>query len=259
MQKYIDINSDAGESFGAYRIGNDEEVFKYITSATIACGFHAGDPSIMRYSVLLAKKHGVGIGPHPGLPDLLGFGRRMIDITPKEAADYTVYQIGALQAFAKAEDMYLSHVKFHGFFYELLAKDKKLADPAVEAILKVDENLILFARPGTELEQSAKRMGLKCAHELAIDRARRSDGGAVSRREPNAVTTDPLEVADRAKMIIKEGKLRAIDGKEINVGTFDSFCVHGDNPNALEILRTLNARLAEIGVKVKSLKDFSKY
>jgi len=257
MQEYIDINSDVGESFGAYKIGEDEEVFKHITSANIACGFHAGDPSVMRYSVSLAKKHGIGVGAHPGLPDLLGFGRRKMDITPKEAADYTTYQIGALQAFAKAEGMSCGHIKFHGsFFTALVTKDKKLADAVVEAILKVDKDLILISRPGTELDESARRLGLRHAPELAVDRARHSDGEPVSRREPNAVTTNALEVADRVERIMKEGKMKAVDGKDISMGPFSSFCIHGDNPNALEVLRMVRARLDEIGVKIRPLKEF---
>jgi len=257
MQKYIDINSDVAESFGAYKMGDDEEVFKYITSANLACGFHAGDPSVMRYSVLLAKKLDVAVGAHPGLPDLWGFGRRKLDITPKEAADYTTYQIGALQAFAKAEGVDLDHVKFHGvFFTSLVAVDRKLADAVVEAILKINTDLILIGRSSSELEESAKRLGLRHAAELAIDRARQSNGVAVSRREANAVTTDPIEVADRAEMIMKEGKMKAIDGKYISIGPISSFSVHGDNPKALEILKLVRGKLDSIGVKVRRLKEF---
>jgi UPF0271 protein len=257
MQEYIDINSDVGESFGAYKIGEDEKVFKYITSANIACGFHGGDPCVMRHTVGLAKRLGVGVGVHPGLPDLLGFGRRKMDVTPQEAADYTTYQIGALQAFAKAAGMSCGHIKFHGsFFTALVAKDKKLADAVVEAILKVNKDLILVSRPGTLLDESARRFGLRYAPEWAVDRARHSDGEPVSRREPNAVTTDPLGVADRVEMIMKEGKMKAVDGKDINIGPFSSFCIHGDNPNALEILNAVRAKLDEIGVNVRPLKEF---
>ena len=257
MQEYIDINSDVGESFGAYTMGNDEQIFKQITSANIACGFHGGDPSVIRDTVLLAKRHGVSVGAHPGYPDLLGFGRRKIDITPKEAADYTTYQIGALQAFAASEDVPFGHVKFHGsFFSHALTKDRKISDAVVEAILKVDRDLILVARPGTELGESARSLGLRHAPELAIDRARHSNGEPISRREPNAVTTDPLEAADRVESIIKEGKMRAVDGKDYHVEPFSSFCVHGDNPNAMAVLSEIRKRLTDIGVKIKPLKEF---
>lgn len=257
MQEYIDINSDVGESFGAYKIGDDEEVFKHITSANIACGFHAGDPSVMRATVLLAKQYGVGVGVHPGLPDLLGFGRRKVDITLKEAADYTTYQIGALQAVAAAEGMPLSHIKFHGAFStHLITKDQKLADAVIEAVAKVDKDLILLIRPGTPLDESCKRFGIRRAAEYAVDRAKLATGESVPRREPNAVTTDPEEVADRVASILQHGKMKAIDGTEITVGPFASFCVHGDNPKALPILDAIKKRLDSIGVQVRPLKEF---
>ena len=257
MEEYIDINSDVGESFGAYKIGNDEEVFKYITSANIACGVHAGDPAVMRSSVLLAKECGIGVGAHPGLPDLLGFGRRKMDITPKEAADYTTYQIGALQAFAKSEDVPLGYLKFHGAFaLYVIQRDEKIAQAVVEAVLKIDENLVLLGRPGTALDEIVKASGLRHAHEFSIDRAKLPNAEPISRKHPKAITTDPEEVADRAERILKERKMTAVDGTDIDVGPFASFCVHGDNPNALEILKVLRKRFTDIGVKLRHFKEF---
>lgn len=257
MQQSIDINSDVGESFGAYKIGNDDEVFKYISSANIACGVHAGDPSVMRYSILLAKKYGIGVGAHPGLPDLLGFGRRKMDITPKEAADYTTYQIGAIQAFAKAEDVPVTYVKFHGAFaLYIVQRDEAIAKSVLEAMLKIDENLILLARPGTAMDQWVKSLGVKHAHEFSIDRGKLPNADPVSRKHPKAISTDPEEVADRVEKILKEGKMTAIDGTEIDVGPFASFCVHGDNPNAVAVLRAVRERLDAIGAKVKHFKEF---
>jgi len=247
MKGKVDLNCDMGESFGAYKLGLDEEVIKHITSANVACGFHAGDPTVMRRTVNLARQHGVAVGAHPGFPDLLGFGRRDLAATPEEAKDYVVYQIGALQAFAGPAR--LQHVKPHGALYNMAARDAGLAKAMVDAVLEVDKNLILVALSGSEWVRIGEKAGLRVASEVFADRAYNPDGSLASRRLPGAVIEDHEQVVSRGVRMATERKVTAINGKDIEVRA-DTICLHGDNPEAVTLAKTLKAKLLAVGVEV---------
>jgi UPF0271 protein len=240
----MDINCDMGESFGVYKLGLDEEVIQYITSANIACGWHAGDPLVMRKTVQMAKENGVAIGAHPGYPDLLGFGRRNMDCTPEEIRDYMIYQIGAIQAFAKALGTKVEHVKAHGNLYLMASSDEKIAASVAQAIASVDPDLIWVVLGGTKgdmLKEVGKRAGLRIAFEGFPDRAYASEGTLISRRQPGAVIKDPEVVAERAWMMAR-GKVIAVDGKEISL-CVHTLCLHGDTPGAVNLVRRIRERL----------------
>jgi len=215
MSKVVDLNCDMGESFGNYKIGQDDEVVKYITSSNIACGFHASDPNVMRYTVKLAKENNVAIGAHPGFPDLQGFGRRKMDIPPKEVKNIITYQVGALQAIAKTEGMILQHVKPHGALYNTIVNDKKLGQAVAETILEIDENIILVGLANSEIIDIALKLGLKVAREGFADRAYNSDGTLVRRSIPGALISDPNLIAQRVIKMIDQQKVETIDGKII--------------------------------------------
>ncbi|MBA7547439.1 5-oxoprolinase subunit A [subsurface metagenome] len=255
MSKVIDLNCDMGESFGNYKIGQDEEVIKYITSSNIACGFHAGDPNVMRYTVKLAKENNVAIGAHPGLPDLQGFGRRNMDITPKEAKNLIIYQIGALQAIAKSEGLNLQHVKPHGALYHMVASDKKLGQAVAEAILEIDKDLILVCLAGSEIIDIALKLGLRVAREGFADRAYNSDGTLVKRNIAGSVINEPKRITNRILKMIHQQKIDTIDGKTINLHA-DTICLHGDNKNALNIIKAIRKTLVKEKIKVADLKYF---
>ncbi len=254
----IDMNSDVGESFGVYKLGLDEEVIPHITSANIACGFHGGDPGVMRKTVSLAKQFGVEVGAHPGFPDLMGFGRRNIDATLEEIQDYVVYQIGALQAFALSHGLRLQHVKTHGSLYNMAVANPKISEAIAEAVAKVDREIILVVLASSKREPLAemgKRYGIRIAFEAFPDRAYNRDGSLVSRREKGAVIKDHEVVAKRAlKMALKE-KVIAIDGTEIELRA-DTLCVHGDNPAAVQIVKGIRESLKAAGVEVTPMKNF---
>jgi len=251
----MDINCDMGESFGAYKLGLDEEVIKYITSANIACGYHAGDPLVMERTVSLAKDHGVSVGAHPGFPDLMGFGRRNIDATLAEIRGYVTYQIGALQAFAKAQGVRVEHVKPHGALYLMAVEDEGMSEAIVEAIASVDKDLIFVALAGSKGEKMTRigeRIGLRVAYEAFPDRAYTPEGTLVSRRQPGAVIKDPDMVAQRALMMAKEGKVVAIDGTKIVLRP-ETLCVHGDTPGAVNLVKNIRETLTQAGVEVTCL------
>ena len=189
MKKFVDLNSDLGESFGAYKIGLDEEVLKYVSSANIACGWHAGDPIVMRKTVEAAYKNSVGIGAHPGFFDIMGFGRRNMTISPDEMKQYTIYQLGALYGFVKAAGAKMQHVKPHGAMYNMAAKDGKLARAIIEGIWEVDRDLIVLGLAGSEMVNAAVEKGLKAANEVFADRAYNSDGTLVARSLPGSMIT----------------------------------------------------------------------
>jgi UPF0271 protein len=249
----LDINCDMGESYGAWTMGNDEALMPYVTSASIACGWHAGDPQVMRRTVTLANTHGVRIGAHPGYPDLLGFGRRPMQLSPGQAKDYLLYQIGALAAFAKAQGLRLQHVKPHGALYTVAAKDRALSEEIAEAVVEADPTLILVGPPESELVRAGQAAGLRVAREGFGDRAYDEDGRLVSRRLPGALVTDPDAVADRVLMML-EGKVKAITGRMIAL-TVDSICLHGDTPGVAAIAKRLRERLAGAGVKLVPLGE----
>ncbi|BAA30083.1 LamB/YcsF family protein [Pyrococcus horikoshii] len=251
----VDLNSDLGESFGRYKLGLDEEVMKYITSANVACGWHAGDPLVMRKTVRLAKENDVQVGAHPGYPDLMGFGRRYMKLTPEEARNYILYQVGALYAFAKAEGLELQHVKPHGALYNAMVKEEDLARAVIEGILDFDKDLILVTLSNSRVADIAEEMGLKVAHEVFADRAYNPDGTLVPRGRPGAVIEDKEEIAERVISMVKDGGIRAINGEWVDLKV-DTICVHGDNPKAVEITSYIRKVLEEEGVKIVPMKEF---
>ncbi len=252
----MDLNCDMGESFGGYKLGLDEEVIKYITSANVACGWHAGDPLVMMRTVKMAKEYGVGVGAHPGYPDLLGFGRRNMDCTPEEVRNYVIYQIGALQAFCTANKIELRHVKPHGNLYMTAVENENVARAIAQAIVAVDPRLMYVALAGAKVELIAlvaQEVGLKVVFEAFPDRAYTSQGTLLSRREPGAVIQDPKIVANRALKMAKEKRIVAVDGSEIIVEA-QTLCVHGDNPKAVELVRAIRETLETNGVEVKPIE-----
>lgn len=244
----VDLNSDLGESYGAYRLGCDEEVISVVTSVNIACGWHAGDAETMARTVELAAKAGVAIGAHPGYPDLLGFGRRNMAVSPRELKAYVQYQVGALAAFCRAKQVPMHHVKPHGAMYNQAAQDLQLALAICEGVAEVDDHLILMGLAGSELIQAADQVGLRRCCEVFADRAYEEDGSLVSRKKPGAVIKDPGESAQRVIRMVKEGKVTAVSGRDISI-TADSICVHGDNPEAVATVRALRAALEREGIQ----------
>lgn len=245
----IDLNCDLGESFGAYKIGMDEEILPLITSANIACGFHGGDPVVMERTVALCKVHGVRAGAHPGFPDLSGFGRRNMSLSPKEVKACVTYQIGALQAFCSSASIKLYHVKPHGALYNMAAKDYKLAAAVCQAVREVDKNLVLLALSGSEMIRAAKDYELTYASEVFADRAYQSDGTLVPRSQKGAMIEDEEKAVSRVIRMAKEGKVKAIDGNDISMEA-DSVCVHGDGKKALAFVRKIREGLAVKGIEV---------
>ena len=248
----IDLNSDLGESFGRWTLGDDAALMKSISSANVACGFHAGDPGVMRDTVRLARDHGVAVGAHPGLPDLAGFGRRNMAVTAKEVEDLVVYQIGALAAIASAERVRLQHVKVHGALYNMAVKDRVLADAIAAAVCAVDRRLALFALPGTELAHAAEAAGLRLAREGFADRAYEPDGSLTPRSKPGSVIHSPRDVIERAVRMARDGRVRAVDGSDIAMRV-DTLCTHGDTPGSHELVRQLRAGLEAEGITVKAI------
>lgn len=247
----VDLNCDMGESFGTYKMGTDEEILEYVTSANIACGFHAGDPAVMRKMVTLALEKGIAIGAHPGLPDLVGFGRRNMDISSQEAHDMTVYQIGALYGFVKAEGGKMQHVKPHGALYNMAAKSRELSDAIAQAVYKVDSDLILFGLSGSELVKAGQKIGLRTASEVFADRTYQQDGSLTPRRQPDAMITDDRLAIDQVIRMVKEGKVRSQQGVEVNIQA-ETVCIHGDGPHALSFARQIRELLITSDVNVQA-------
>lgn len=249
--KSIDINSDLGESYGHYSIGCDDQVLGLISSANVACGFHASDPVTMDKTVQHAVSKGVHIGAHPGFHDLLGFGRRPMVCTPEEVKDSMIYQIGALQAFCSTHFTMLCHVKPHGALYNMAVKDMDIARAIVSGILCADSNLTLLAPYGSCLMTAAQEAGLPFAAEVFADRGYMDDGSLVPRSQPGAMITDAKEAADRVLRMIMEGKVRTVSGKDIPIKA-DSVCIHGDSPRAVEFAKAIRTSLEEAGVAIKA-------
>lgn len=248
----VDLNSDIGESFGAYKLGLDAEVLKYVTSANIACGFHAGDFMVMEKTVALAVENNVGIGAHPGFPDLQGFGRRQMKLTPLEVKNLIIYQVGALAAFAKAAGKSVQHVKTHGALYNQAAKDLALAEAVAIGIKAAAPEAILLGLAGSEMINAAKKAGLKVAQEVFADRGYNPDGTLVARSQPGAMIHDPDIAIPRVVRMVTEGKVTAVNGEDINICA-DSICVHGDNPEAVEFVNNIRAALQAAGIEVVPL------
>ena len=257
MKKFVDLNSDLGESFGAYKIGLDEEVLEYVTSANIACGWHAGDPIVMRNTVETAYKKGVGIGAHPGFFDIMGFGRRNMILTPEEIKEYTIYQIGALYGFVKAVGGKMQHVKPHGAMYNMAAKDGEIATAIIEGIWEVDKNLIVLGLAGSEMVKAAEKKGLRVANEVFADRAYNPNGTLVQRSLPGSMIKDKNIAISRVIRMVTEGKVTAINGEDLDIRV-DSICVHGDNPEAAELARLTKEALLRAGIEIKALDYFIK-
>lgn len=248
-RRTIDISSDMGEGFGNYTFGNDEEIMKYVSSANVACGFHAGDPVIMRKTVLLAKTNRVAIGAHAGFPDLLGFGRRVMEISPEECKDYVVYQIGALKAFVEANAMRLQHVLPHGALSTLANNKEQIARAVLEGMTEVDRSLYFMSRPGLLSFKVAKDLGIPLKSYISLDIEYYSDGRFVLERQKKA--RDSREVIERLKKLLNEGKVEAFDGGYYEINP-DTLLVHGDNPNAIENLKALRLELEKAGIEISS-------
>jgi UPF0271 protein len=248
----VDINCDMGESFGAYTIGRDENILKYVTSANIACGFHAGDPATMRKTVRLALENNVGIGIHPGLQDLIGFGRRNMDISPEEAYDLVVYQMGALSAFVKAEGGKIQHVKAHGALYNMAAQNTVLSEAIAKAVYKVDPDLILFGLANGELVKAGDHIGLRTASEVFADRTYQIDGSLTSRRQADAMIEDDNEAVQQVVRMVKEQKVLTRQGVDIDI-VADTVCIHGDGPHALTFAQKIRSTLEESGIDVRAI------
>lgn len=250
----IDLNCDMGESFGNYKIGMDAEVVQQISSANVACGFHASDPVVMEETVASCKAAGVAVGAHPGFPDLVGFGRRNLKVSNKELKAMIVYQVGAMKAFCGAAGIPLQHVKPHGAMYNMAGKDAAMADAICEGIREVDPSLILLGLSGSELIEGAKRAGLPCAREVFADRAYEEDGSLVARSKEGAVITDEEEAIARVISMVKEHTVTAITGKKIEVIP-DSICLHGDNPKAVLFSEKIRKALEAEGVTVAPIRE----
>ncbi len=252
MQLKIDLNADVGESFGRYRLGQDSQLIPLISSANIACGFHAGDPGVMRATVELAVDNQVAVGAHPGLPDLVGFGRRTMDLSLDEIRDLVTYQVGALQAFAEARGIRLQHVKPHGALYNMAVADPRIWGAVMEAMSRMDPSLILMALAGrsqSELETMGRRLGIRVAGEFFGDRAYNADGSLVSRKLSGSIIEDPKQVAARVVRMVTENSVVCIDGSEISINAH-TICVHGDNPSALALVKAMRSQLERSGVEI---------
>lgn len=247
----IDINCDMGESFGNWSLGRDEEVMPYITSANIAGGYHAGDPHVMHDTVKLAREHDVGLGIHPGLPDKMGFGRRQMDATPEELREYVVYQLGALSAFADAHDAQLQHVKPHGAMYSMLSESADHARAVMEGIHDVDSDLIYLATDSNIYDVAQDVEGLQSVFEGYVDLTYRSDRSLIV--EQDKQEPDPELVADRFENIALNGEVEADNGELIDVPA-DSICIHGDTPNAVELLEAIHDRIEEHDIELAPLR-----
>jgi len=252
MLNRIDINSDMGESFGAYKLGRDAEVMEYISSANIACGWHAGDPMVMEQTVRMAKERGVGVGAHPGYPDLMGFGRRRLDLSISEIENYMLYQMGALYAFAKAHGLPLQHVKAHGALGNLAFVDLEVSKAIARAALRFSRETIFVALTGTVMVQAAKEVGVRCVEEVYADRVYNPDGTLQSRKIAGSVIHDPEKAARQALTILKEGHVIAHDGTKVKVKP-ETLCVHGDTPTAISILQKIREELKKASITVKPM------
>ncbi|MBU3839869.1 MAG: LamB/YcsF family protein [Candidatus Ruminococcus intestinipullorum] len=245
----VDLNSDLGEGFGRYTIGMDDGIIPLISSANIACGFHASDPVVMVETVKKAKEAGIQVGAHPGFPDLMGFGRRNMNISLEEAKAYTLYQISALGGICKAQGMKLQHVKPHGAMYNMAAKDYELSKAICEAVKEYDPQLVVMGLSGSETIRAAKDLGLRTAEEVFADRGYEEDGSLVNRKKAGAFIHDENEAITRVIRMVKEGKVTAVTGKDIEIQA-DSICVHGDGEKALLFVEKIRNAFEAEGIIV---------
>jgi UPF0271 protein len=250
----IDLNSDLGESFGAWPMGQDAELMESISSANVACGFHAGDPGAMRTTVARAKANGVAVGAHPGFPDLVGFGRRELKATPQEVEDFVVYQVAALAGVAAAQGVRLQHVKAHGALYNMACRDRALADAIARAVAALDRSLILFGLPNSELLRAGEAAGLRVVAEAFADRAYERDGSLAARSKPGSVIHDSDAVVARAVRMVKSGDVVSLDGSVIRLGA-QTICLPGDTPGAAALARQVRRGLEAAGVTIGAFGD----
>ncbi|SMO52579.1 LamB/YcsF family protein [Solitalea koreensis] len=248
----IDLNCDMGESFGSYKIGNDELIMDYISSVNIACGYHAGDPAIMRETVQLAKAKAVAIGAHPGFPDLQGFGRRNMNLSYQDVYDIMVYQIGALLGFVQAAGAQLNHVKPHGALYNMAAKQPLLAKAIAQAVFDVDKSLVLFGLSGSHSILEAEHLGLKTASEVFADRTYQDDGSLTPRTEPNSMIHDADQCIQHVLQMVKEGTVTTVTKKNIPIKA-DTICIHGDGEHGLSFAQLLCQQLKENQIQLKPI------
>ena len=248
----IDLNSDLGESFGPWPMGQDAALMDSISSANVACGFHAGDPGAMRQTIALAREKGVAIGAHPGFPDLVGFGRREMRASPAEVEDFVLYQVAALAGMAHAQGAKLQHVKAHGALYNMACKDRALAGAIARAVAAFDRSLVLFGLPSSELLRAGEAAGLRVAAEVFADRAYDPDGSLTSRATPGSVIHDATAVVERAVRMVREQQVVAVDGSTIALSA-DTICLHGDTPGAAGLARAVRAGLEAAGITICAL------
>ncbi len=248
----VDLNCDLGESFGRYKLGEQQEILKYVSSANIACGFHAGDPTVMRETVKLAIENGVKVGAHPGLPDLNGFGRRDMAITAQEGYDMVVYQIGALQGFLTRYNETMQHVKPHGALYQMASRDSKLAEAIAQAIYDVSPSLVLFGLAGSELTKAGEKIGLRTAHEVFADRTYQADGSLTSRSQQDALITDQEHAVAQVLKMVTEGKVRSQQNTEVSLQA-DTICIHGDGAHALDFAKYIKETLENNQINVAAI------
>ncbi len=248
----IDLNSDIGESFGAYKLGNDEEIIKYVTAANVACGWHAGDPMVMEKVVRMAKERGVAVGAHPGYPDLLGFGRRKMNCSYAEVKNYVKYQLGALSAFAKTYDLKLHHMCPHGSMGNQCQYDEVVSNAIVDAVAEFDKDMIIYYCAGAVLGDIAESKGLRTASEIFADRALMDDLSLVPRSMEGSMITDEDIAIQRCIRMVKEGKVTSITGKELDIKG-DTLCVHGDGPKALAFVQKIREAFENEGIQIKTL------
>jgi UPF0271 protein len=247
----IDLNSDLGESFGAWSMGDDAAILEVVSSANVACGFHAGDPLGILHTLETAAARGVAIGAHVAYPDLVGFGRRNMDIPAEQLRADVIYQIGALMGLARSAGTRVSYVKPHGALYNTIAHDRTQADAVIQAVLRIDPQLKLVCLANSPLLDWAGEAGLACVAEAFADRAYTAQGTLVSRSRPGAVLHDPELIAQRMLRLVREGVIEAEDGQVISLQA-ESICVHGDSPDAVNIARDLKSRLLEAGVTLRA-------
>ncbi len=245
----IDLNSDLGESFGAYKLGCDEEIIKYVTAANIACGWHAGDPMVMEKTVKMAREHGVDVGAHPGLPDLMGFGRRKMMVSGEELKAYVKYQLGAMSAFTRAEGVMLHHMVPHGAISQF---NEEWAHAICEAVGEIDDRIIIYAIAGSALDKTARAEGLKVASEIFADRALMDDLSLAPRSMPGSMITDENIAIERCIRMVKEGRVTGLSGKELEIQG-DTLCVHGDGPKALAFVQKISEAFRQEGIEIHGI------
>jgi 5-oxoprolinase (ATP-hydrolysing) subunit A len=250
----VDLNADLGESYGNYRLGQDPVLIPLLNSAHLACGFHAGDPRVMDETVLLCRDAGVQVGAHPGFPDRVGFGRRMLDITAREAETDIVYQLGALEGFCRRNGVWMHHVKPHGALYNHAARSPEVAKGIAAGVASLRPDLLIVCQSGSEMEKAALEAGLNVAYEGFVDRAYNPDGTLASRRLEGTLLHDTERATDQALRMVIEGRVVAIDGSVVDLRV-DTLCVHGDNPDAVDFVRELRGKLTVAGVELKAMRE----